>query len=138
MQRDGSCSEFRLRDDTCVVQSGPPWKRVRRVNPIHIPQDMVPNVHQIRKEWPPKASEVWAENLCAPGEEYHGTSLEDFVTEGEKSGTFKRLTPKGKTIFDEPPPEDSVRDAGPSSAARPMPRVSTPSLDNDQPISYAV
>ena len=100
--------------------------------------ELDPKVYQNQEEWPPKASEVWAENLCAPGEEYHGTSLEDFVTDGEKSGTFKKMTPRGKTIFDEPPPEDSVCDAGPSSAARPMPRVSTPSMDIDQPISYEV
>ena len=138
MQRDGSHSEFRLRDDTCVVKTGPPWNRENRINPMHAVQDMLSKVHQIRDEWPPKGSEVWAENLCAPGEEHHGTSLESFVIAGEKSGKFKRMTPRGKTIFDEPPPEDSVCDAKPSSTARPMPRISTPSMDIDDPVSYAV
>ena len=134
MQRDASCSEFRLRDDTCVVQSGPPGQRFACVNPIHIAVDLLPKVHQIRDEWPHTASEVWPEQLCAPGEEHHGTSLTQFVIDGEKSGKFRRRvpTPKGRTVFDDPPATATVREAGPSSSALPMPRVSYPSLDDDQ------
>ena len=131
MQRDASCSEFRLRDDTCVVQAGPHGQRSARVNAAHFVLDILPKVHQIRTEWPHTCSEIWPAQLCAPGEEHYGSSLTDFVVEGEKKGKFKRLAPKGATVFKDPDESVMVRDVGPSSSAMPMPGIPKPTLDDE-------
>ena len=128
MQRDACCSEFRLRDDTCVVW---PTETDGRVNAPHLVQDMLPKLHQIREEWPHSCTEIWPAQLCAPGEEHYGSSLEAYVAAGEQSGKFTRRQPIGNTVFDAPDVTMMVREPAPSSSAAPMPRIPNPTLDDD-------
>ena len=106
MQRDASFSEFRLRDDTWIVH--PLRNGVRtggsdgRVNAPHLQQDLLPRTHQIRDEWPHTCREIWPQQLCAPGEEHYGSSLETYVAMGEKTGKFAKRNPIGRTVFDAP------------------------------------
>ena len=131
MQRDASCSEFRLRDDTCVVWANETTWSSPRVNATHMAQDMLPKLHQVRADWPHSCTEIWPAQLCAPGEEHHGSSLEDYIAECEKSGTFTKLAPIGDKVFDEPDASMMVREPAPSSSAAPMPRIPNPTLDDD-------
>ena len=118
MQRDASYSELRLRDDTCVVH--PKRNGViiggsnGQINAAHLQQDMVPKTHQIHNEWPHTGSEIWPQNLCAPGEEHHGSSLETYIALGERSGKFARRLPIGDTIFNRGCHDPIVGEAGKS------------------------
>ena len=136
MQRDASYSELRLRDRTCMVRpkrNGVPMDVRSRINAAHLQQDMLPKTHQLLADWPHMGKEMWPQNLCAPGEEHHGSSLDAYIAEGEANGTFAKLLRKGDTVFAAPPTNRSVLHPAASSiaAAAPMPRIERPTADAD-------
>ena len=122
---------------TCIVRPqchGVPIAGTRgRINAAHLQQDMLPKTHQKLDEWPHMGQEIWPQNLCAPGEEHHGSSLEAYIAEGEQCGKFAKLERIGDIVFATPPADKSVLNPAASSiaAAAPMPRIPKPTTDED-------